>query len=182
VSKIKYCGIDIIQLRDKDSKKENILRDALFIHKALLNTNTIFIINDYLDIAKIINCDGIHLGQKDTSIEIARKILGKDKIIGVSCHNLSQALIAQKKGADYIGIGPIFPTFTKPHISKLISLNLIKEIKKKIKIPFFAIGGINLDNINKVITFRANRIAVCRAILNSQDIPSTVREFKKALH
>ena len=164
VNRIKYCGVDIIQYRDKESKKEDILKNAFLLQKSLLNTKCVFIINDYLDVAKLVNSDGIHLGQDDASIEIARKVLGRDKIIGISCHNLKQALAAQKRGADYIAIGPVFATSTKPEY-KPIGLNLIKKLKAKIKIPFFAVGGINQSNINKVKSFGAERVAVCRAIL-----------------
>src|SRR3989338_8695577 len=128
--KIKNTGIDIIQLRDKSGDKAQILKESSLLQKSLLKTKTLFIINDYLDIAKIAHSDGVHLGQCDTSIEIARKILGKDKIIGVSCHNLKQALNAQKRGADYIGIGPIFKTPTKPEY-KAIGLRVIKQLKNK---------------------------------------------------
>lgn len=164
VKRIKYCGADIVQYRDKESKKEDILKNAFLLQKSLLNTECTFIINDYLDVAKIVNSDGIHLGQDDTPIEIARKVLGRNKIIGISCHNLKQALAAQKRGADYIAVGPVFATSTKPEY-KPIGLSLIKELRTKINIPFFAVGGIELSNINKVIFSGAERVAICRAIL-----------------
>lgn len=181
VGKIKGSGVDIIQFRDKESKKEDILRDAFLIHKLLLNTKKLFIINDYLDVAKIVDSDGLHLGQADTPIEIARRILGKDKIIGISCHNLKQALQAQSKGADYIGIGPIFSTATKPEYEPT-GLNLIKALKDKIKIPFFVIGDINLNNINRILSAGAERIAVCRAILKAKDISLAIKDFSRILH
>lgn len=163
VSKIKNLGVDIIQLRDKESNKETVLRDAYALRRLLLNTKTIFIINDYIDIAKIVDCDGIHLGQDDTPVEIARQILGDDKIIGVSCHNIREAFKAQTKGADYISIGPVFKTALKPKL-KTVGLNKVREIIKKIKIPVFAIGGINEDNISEVLSTGAKRVAVCRAV------------------
>lgn len=159
--KIKGLGADIIQLRDKVSKKKDVIKEAVLLSKLLSNSNTLFIVNDYLDIAKISDSDGLHLGQTDTSIETARRILGKDKIIGISCHNLKQAMTAQTKGADYISIGPVFPTPVKPEY-KPLGLKLIKKVKKKIRVPFFAIGGINQDNIDEVLTAGASRIAVCR--------------------
>lgn len=180
VNKIKYLGPIIIQLRDKISKKEEILKDALLLHKLLLNTKTIFIINDYLDVAKIVNSDGIHLGQADTSIEIARHILGKDKLIGVSCHNLKQAQKAQIRQADYISIGPIFSTPTKPDY-KPVGLDLIKKIKAKIRIPFFAIGGINEKNIDEVLAYGAKRVAVCSAICQTYDTVKVTQRLKKRL-
>lgn len=180
VNQIKYLGVDIIQLRDKESEKEDILREALGLHKLLFNTKTLFIINDYLDIAKIVDCDGIHIGQDDTSVEIARRALGRDKIIGVSCHSLKLAKKAQDCQADYISIGPIFSTLTKPEY-KAVGLDLIKEVKDKIKIPFFVIGDINENNINEVLATGAKRIAVCRAILKAKDISTSINNLRKQL-
>lgn len=159
--------IDIWQLRDKLSLKQKVLNSAIKISK-LLKQRALFIINDYVDIAYVCQADGVHLGQTDLSIKQARSILGEDKIIGISCHNLAQALKAQKDGADYIGIGPIFKTATKPEC-KEIGLNVLKELKPKIKIPYFAIGGINEGNIKKITDAKANRIAVYQAILNTKN-------------
>jgi thiamine-phosphate pyrophosphorylase len=178
--KLKGADIDLIQLRDKEGQKDKILRDALSLKKILAKSKVIFIINDYLDIAKIINSDGLHLGQADTSIETARKILGRDKIIGISCHNLKQAIDAEKRGADYISIGPIFSTATKPQY-KPIGLYCIKQIKKKIKIPFFVIGGINQKNIQRVISSGVKRIAMCRALCQAKDIFKSAKFFQKIL-
>lgn len=181
VSKIKNLGVDIVQLRNKESNKETILRDAYALHKLLLNTKTIFIVNDYIDVAKIVDCDGIHLGQDDTPVEIARQILGDDKIIGVSCHNIKEALKAQTKGADYISIGPVFKTALKPK-SNTLGLNTIREIIKKIRMPLFVIGGIDEDNISKVLSTGAKRVAVCRAVCRAKDIKLSLKNLKEQLH
>ncbi|MDP2923580.1 MAG: thiamine phosphate synthase [Candidatus Omnitrophota bacterium] len=182
VIKTRDTGAQIIQLRDKEQKKELILQNAYLLHKLLSKDNVIYIINDHLDIAKIVDSDGIHLGQNDIPIEIARRVLGKDKIIGISCHSLKQAQIAQKKGADYIGIGPIFPTPTKPENRKTINLKIIKILKKKIKIPFFVIGGINKNNIKLVTSRGVKRIAIASAILESKDISQATSYFSKILN
>lgn len=179
--KIKDSGIDIVQLRDKESKIESLLKDAYALRKSSSNSKTLFIINDYIDIAKITDSDGIHLGQEDTPIEIARQILGKDKIIGVSCHNLRQAKEAQNRGADYISIGPIFSTPTKPEY-KPVGLGLIKEVNKIIKIPFFAIGGIDQKNLNKVLSHQVKRVALCKAICQVKDISLAAKIFSNLLH
>jgi thiamine-phosphate pyrophosphorylase len=177
---IKNSGADIIQLRDKISKKEDILNESFILQKLLLDSNSLFIVNDYLDIAKITNCDGLHIGQGDLSVETARRILGKDKIIGVSCHSLNQAKQAQKIGADYISIGPVFPTPLKPAI-KPVGLNLINKIEAEIKIPFFAIGHINQLTIDSVIASGVKRVAICRAITAAKNIPGTIKEIRKKL-
>ena len=180
-AKLRGCGIDIIQLRDKVSGKETVLKNAFLLRKSLLNTKTLFIINDYMDIAKIVNSDGIHLGQKDISVGVARRILGRKKIIGVSCHSLRQAIAAEKSGADYIGIGPIFLTPTKPEY-RAVGLKLLRQIKDKIKIPYFAIGDINKRNLEKVLSFGAKRVALCRAILKERNMCSAARYFSRMLH
>ncbi len=178
--KLRDNKVGIVQFRDKKSSKADILKAAFKLRKTIQNSKAIFIINDYLDIAKIIDSDGAHLGQDDIPIEMARKILGRNKIIGISCHSLEQALTAQRKGADYIGIGPIFSTSTKPEY-KSVGLNLITKIKRRIKIPFFAIGGINETNISGVLSSGAKRIAVCKAVCQAENICNTIRDISSQL-
>lgn len=180
-NEIKNSGADIIQFRDKKSKKDDLLKNAYLLRKLLTRERVLFIINDYIDIAKIVDSDGIHLGQNDLSAEIARKILGQNKIIGISCHNLEQAKKAQAQGADYIGLGPIFATPTRPEY-KPIGLDLIKEIKQNLKIPFFVIGGINQDNIKEVLFCGSRKVAICRAILEAKNVASRVKYFSQVLH
>lgn len=172
--------ISLLQLRNKQSSKQKVLDSAIKISK-LLKNRALLIINDYVDIAFVCRADGVHLGQGDLSLKQARSILGKDKIIGVSCHNLAQALKAQRDGADYIGIGPVFKTATKPE-SKAIGLKALKELKNKIKIPYFAIGGIDEKNINKVIASYARRIAVCQAILQAKNPKKSARQLWQKLN
>ncbi|MDD5692825.1 MAG: thiamine phosphate synthase [Candidatus Omnitrophica bacterium] len=159
----------IVQLRDKISAKPDILKAALKLSRRLRRSNTLFIVNDHPDLAVFSGADGVHLGQEDMPLEKAKGILGKDKIIGISCHNLVQALKAQKQGADYIGIGPVFATPTKPGI-RPIGLKVLKELKGKIKIPYFAIGGINKNNIAKIISFGCRRVAVRRSAAEAKEL------------
>lgn len=173
-------GADIIQLRDKDGSDREILETGRAIKKITLKRRAVFIINDRADIAKVIDADGVHLGQDDLPIEAARSIMRRDKIIGVSTHSLSQALKAQKDGADYIGVGPIFSTPTKPDY-KAVGLTLIKIIKDKVKIPFVAIGGIDESNVDDVILAGARRIAVVRAVCSAKDIRTHAGRLKKRL-
>lgn len=178
-SEIKSSGIPcIIQLRDKISKKTDILKEACVLKKLLLKSSIVFIINDYPDIAKITDCDGVHIGQDDMGIAAARGILGKEKIIGVSCHSLKQAKQARDNGADYIGIGPVFGTPTKPEY-KPIGLKMFNRIIKQIGIPTFAIGGINKDNIQQLTSVGANRIAVVRAVCQAGNIKEELRSILK---
>lgn len=181
VSKANGSGVDIIQLRDKESKKEYILKEAYRLKKLLTNTGILFIVNDYIDIAKLVDSDGIHLGQGDLPITAARQLLGSGKIIGKSCHSLNQAVKAEKEGADYISIGPVYATVTKPEY-KAVGLSLIKKVRKAIRIPFFVIGGINKENIRDILPLGIKRIAVCRAVCRAKNIMFTIKKFSKILH
>jgi len=127
-------GVDLVQLRENTACDRDFLRDAKAIKRICKEKGIIFIINNRLDIAQLAGADGLHLGQTDLPLKEVRKIFGKNRIVGVSCHNLTEALKAQSEGADYIGIGPIFSTTIKPNL-KPIKLSSIKLINQKIKIP-----------------------------------------------
>jgi len=180
ISLVSSKEIGLIQLRDKSSAKADVLKFAIKLAKHLALTKTLFIVNDYVDVAVAVLADGVHLGQEDLSLKEARKILGQDKIIGLSCHNLAQALKAQKEGADYIGIGPLYETATKPGYPG-IGLKAAAELKAKIKIPYFAIGNIGEGNIEEITAAGIRRIAVCRAILGSNDPKRTAKRLYKKL-
>ena len=168
LAKFSFNSVGVVQLRDKASAKSQVLNSALKLAKCLSKTKTLFIVNDYVDVALLSGSDGVHLGQDDLPLKQARSLLGKDKIIGISCHNLRQALKAQREGADYIGIGPVYPSDTKPEY-KAIGLRVLRQLRGKIKIPYFAIGSINESNIKEITAAGARRIAVCRAILKADD-------------
>lgn len=173
-------GADVIQLRDKEGMVKEIVKVASEIRSLTRKKKVLFIINDRPDIAFAVNADGVHLGQDDLPFEAARKILGKDKIIGLSTHSISQALEAQETGADYIGIGPIFSTPTKPEY-KAVGLELITKLKDRIKIPFVAIGGIEDSNLDRVLAAGARRIAVVRAVCAAQEIRLAAAKLKERL-
>jgi thiamine-phosphate pyrophosphorylase len=177
---IRDSGADIVQLRDKLSDKRAVFEEAGRLRRIFAGSRTVFIINDYPDIARALKCDGVHLGQRDMPIAAARAILGRQMIIGISCETLPQALEAQKQGADYIGIGPVFPTSTKTD-AEAIGLELIRQCSKRIRIPFFAIGGIDTKTLPEVLNAGARRICVCSAILNSPNIPLSVSELNNQL-
>jgi len=175
-----YAGADILQLRAKGSGNEQILKIGRAIKELAQKSKTLFLLNDRADLAKTIDADGVHLGQEDLSVKDARKILGKDKIIGLSAHSARQAIAAEAQGADYIGLGPIFATATKPRLSPL-GTRIIEQLKDKIKIPVVAIGGIDLTNLDEVKACGAQRVAVCRAIVTAKDVTAATREFKQRL-
>jgi len=181
LNNLKNSGIDVIQLRDKASRKIEVLKAAFSLKKLLSGAKTLFIINDHADIAAICAADGVHLGQCDIPIRTARRMLGKNKIIGISCHSLKQALAAQRNGADYIGIGPIFSTPTKPEY-KPIGLKELAKLRGRIRIPYFAIGDINKSNLKSLLAAGADRAAFCRAILKAKNPEYETKGLRKLIY
>jgi thiamine-phosphate pyrophosphorylase len=173
-------GADIIQLRDKGSSASETLEIGRAIRGLASKKKALFIINDRVDIAVALDADGVHLGREDLPIEAARSMIGRGKLIGLSTHSLPQALDAQKRGADYIGVGPIFSTPTKPDY-KAVGIDLIREVRENVKIPFVVIGGIDGSNIDKVIAAGAGRVAVVRAVCGAKDIRGAAERLKEAL-
>jgi thiamine-phosphate pyrophosphorylase len=169
------AGIRLIQLREKNMSRRELYKEAISIRALTMQYHITFIINDYVDIALTVNADGVHLGQEDMPIKEVRKILGKNKIIGISTHSLKQAIDAQRSGADYIGFGPIFKTTTKDAGNPKGVKPLI-EIKKHIKIPVVAIGGITVENAFLALKAGADAVAVVSGILKG-DIKGNTRKF-----
>ena len=139
------AGVKIIQYREKEKTKEDMVEEAIQI-KRLCKDKAIFLINNSVDIALEVDADGVHLGQDDMPYEKARSLL-KNKIIGLTAHNVQEAIEAESKGADYIGVSPIFETKTKPDAGPPAGLQLIEDVKNAVTIPQVAIGGINLEEI-----------------------------------
>jgi len=180
VLKCLLSGVQIVQYREKtlnDIEKINQAKDIASLCKKY---NSLFIVNDRIDIALAVNADGIHLGQEDIPTKIARQILGSEKIIGRSTHSFEEIKDAEEEGCDYIGIGPIFPSKTKK-IRHPLGIDYLKEGFKRTLLPSFAIGGINSSNINKLNEIENLRIAVSDAIINSNDPYTKSKEFFKFL-
>jgi thiamine-phosphate pyrophosphorylase len=154
-------GVRVIQYRDKKSSRRDMLEIADKIRKITRKFDSLFIVNDFIDIALISKADGFHLGQDDVPIKRAREITPKGFIIGVSTHSLEQAQEAEKKGADYIGIGPVFSTPTKENYTT-IGLSTVREVLQNVNIPVVAIGGINIENIDRLIEIGVHNVAMVR--------------------
>lgn len=171
-------GIRWIQYRGKETPKKIQYRDCLLIRDLTRRYNALFIVNDFMDLAIAVNADGVHLGQDDIPFEIAKKIFPQ-RIIGISTHNLDEALSAQMGGADYIGYGPVFPTQTKDAGTPK-GPESIKGIKGYVKIPLVAIGGIKAENLLSVLRNGADAVAVSSGIIEG-DVRRNVRNFLKAI-
>jgi thiamine-phosphate pyrophosphorylase len=158
------AGVKWVQHRDKKGFRRAVYEESMRLRQITKDFDAVFIINDHADIALAVDADGVHLGQDDLPLREARKIMGKDAIIGISTHTIEQAIAAQKDGADYIGFGPIFHTTTKD-AGDPQGTGVLREIKKHVHIPVVAIGGINIGNVRAVIGAGADAVAVASAIL-----------------
>jgi thiamine-phosphate pyrophosphorylase len=170
-----HGGCRIVQYREKDKNTEEMIEEAREI-KELCGNNVIFLVNDCLDVALAVDADGVHLGQDDLDVAAARRVLGK-KILGVSVHNLEEARKAVEDGADYLGVGPIFPTSTKPDAGRPLGTELIEQIKEEFSLPIVAIGGITKENTPRVIRAGADSVAAISAVICSDDVEREVRDF-----
>ena len=169
-------GVTMVQLREKNADGKEFLEKAIKLRKLTNKYNTTFVINDRIDIAILVDADGVHIGQSDIDAVSARKLLGDNKIIGVSARNLQEAKIAKENGADYLGIGAMFSTSTKMD-AKLVSFNTLDEIIKEVNLPFVLIGGITLDNVKKLKHFKPDGYALVSGILGTDDISKRVEKW-----
>ena len=174
-------GAIAIQLREKEMESRDLYHFASSLKKVAKKRKVLFIVNDRIDIAQAVDADGVHLGQEDLPIKIARKLLGRNKIIGATVRNLPQALKAQREGADYVSLGPIFSTRTKKNLPLPRGLKAITRIKKKIKIPLIAIGGIDRDNVAKVMRAGADGVAVASAVVKAKNIRKATQELLRRI-
>ena len=171
-------GVTMIQLREKNLDEESFYREAIEIKELCKKFNVPFIINDNVELAKKVDADGIHVGQNDMAAQDVRAIIGPDKILGVSTQTVEEALLAQKMGADYLGVGAVFPTGSKDDCW-VLSHDLCREICSAVTIPVVAIGGINLGNISKLSGLGFSGISLISAIFGQNDIKAAAMKLKE---
>lgn len=176
VQRAEACGVRVVQYRNKNAETKEMYEEALKLRK--ICRNALYLINDRIDVALAVDADGVHLGQSDMPYTAARKILGPDKVIGITVHNLSEALEAQRMGADYLGVSPIFSTATKPDAGKPAGIVLIEDIRVRIDIPLIAIGGINLTNAPEVVRAGADGLCAISAVVGQEDIGREISKFQ----
>jgi thiamine-phosphate pyrophosphorylase len=176
VEKAVAAGCRIIQYREKSISTKDMIVEASQI-KTLCGRESIFLVNDRVDVALAVDADGVHIGQDDMPIDTARDLLGPDKIIGLTVHTVEEALEAEKMGADYVGLSPIFNTSTKKDAGSGIGPESIRAVKDAIKIPIIAIGGINKQNSESVILGGADSLVAISAVVCSDDVEQETREF-----
>ncbi len=167
-------------MREKEMDGATWTKEAAAIQAVAGRYRIPFLVNDSVEVAAAVGADGVHLGQSDGSVAAARKMLGPERIIGVSAHNVPLALAAEKEGADYIGVGAIFPTATKGDAAT-VSLPELQEICRAVKIPVVAIGGIREDNLHRLAGSGIDGIAVVSALFAADDIEAAARRLRRLL-
>jgi len=175
-------GADAIQLRDKTASGGSLYQVALELREITRRANVSLIVNDRLDIALAVDADGVHVGQQDLPASVVRRILGPDRILGVTAETVEEALAAEKDGADYLGVGPVFEARgTKADAGPPKGPAVVANIRPHTRLPIVAIGGINAGNARLVREAGAECAAVISAIVGADDIAQTARELKSIL-
>ena len=169
-------GCKIIQYREKNKNTKKMIKEALQIKK-ICKDRAIFIVNDRVDVALAVDADGVHIGQDDMSFEIARSLLGKEKIIGLTVHNVEEAVYAENIGADNIGLSPIYATSTKKDAGTSCGIFMIGNVRKNVQLPIVAIGGITKENVADVIKAGADAAVAISAVVSAKDVYEEVRDF-----
>lgn len=178
VEKTLQGGTTFVQLREKELGYSEFLKEAEEIKQLCNSYKVPFVINDNVDIAIKVDADGVHVGQSDMEAGNVRELMGKNKIIGVSVHNVAQAIMAEKQGADYLGVGAVFPTGSKADAEE-VSFEELKAICRAVQIPVIAIGGISKENVMKLQGSGICGIAVISSLFAQKDIKNATIELKE---
>ena len=171
------AGATLFQYRNKTASMKDAYREALALRQAAAKAGVLFIVNDRCDLALAVDADGVHLGQGDLSLDLARKVMGPEKLIGISTHNPDQVREATAGQPDYLGFGPIFTPGSKQDHDPVVGLEGLRAMRALTSLPVFAIGGIHIDQVREVLRAGANGVAVISAILKAQDISQAVNAF-----
>ncbi len=171
-------GISIIQLRMKGEQDlQKVESSALEILQLKKQYSFIFILNDFVELAAKLGVDGIHLGQDDMEIHEARQIVGANKLIGYSSHSLEEAVTAEKKGADYVALGAIYPTQTKGPGHPVVGISTLNEVVRTLSVPVVAIGGIDQNNLTEVLATQVNAVAMITALTQAEKTTAAAQEM-----
>lgn len=173
-------GVDVVQLRDKSATDRDLLRAGQIVREATLAAGALFIVNDRADLALALDADGVHVGQEELPVAVVRDLLGPSRLVGLSTHDIDQALAGERDGADYLGVGPTFPSRTKP-FADFPGLPFLREVARQIALPWFAIGGIDEMNLAEVLNAGASRAAISGAILHARSPGEAAQAFKRRL-
>lgn len=170
-------GTRLIQLRDKEASTRKLVEVGQALRTLTRRYNALFLVNDRVDVALAVEADGVHLGQEDMPLPLARRLIGEHLILGASVETVEEALAAQEQGADYLGVGPMFATDTKPDAGMPVGPARLREIKSRVQLPVIGIGGITAENLSLVKAAGADGIAVISAIATAPDMVEATRRL-----
>jgi thiamine-phosphate pyrophosphorylase len=171
------AGALLFQYRNKQASMKDAYVEALALRQVAVETGVLFIVNDRCDLALAVDADGVHLGQGDLPLDLARKVMGPNKLIGISTHNPAQVRVASAAKPDYLGFGPIYKPGSKQDHDPVVGLEGLRSMRSITSLPVFAIGGIQVDQAGEVMSAGANGVAVISAILKAADISDAVKRF-----
>jgi len=171
------AGVSLFQYRNKTASMKEAYVEALALRQAAAKAGVRFIVNDRCDLALAVDADGVHLGQEDLPLDLARKVMGQNKLIGISTHNPDQVREATAGKPDYLGFGPIFKPYSKQDHDPVVGLEGLRAMRSLTSLPVFAIGGIQIDQVGEVTRVGANGVAVISAIIMAPDISHAVKSF-----
>ena len=171
------AGVVLFQYRNKTTPMKDAYMEALALRDAAAKAGVLFIVNDRCDLAMAVDADGVHLGQQDLPLDLARKVMGPKKLIGISTHNADQVREATAGKPDYLGFGPIFTPGSKQDHAPVVGLEGLRMIRSLTALPVFAIGGIHIDQVDEVMRAGADGVAVISAILQAPDVGHAVSSF-----
>nr|WP_321257722.1 thiamine phosphate synthase [uncultured Pseudodesulfovibrio sp.] len=171
-------GIKLVQYREKEKKMGAKYEECLVIRDMTREAGAAFIVNDDIELARLVGADGVHIGQEDLPVEAVRRLVGEDMAIGLSTHSPAEARDAVKRGADYIGVGPIFKTYTKEDVVDPVGFEYLDYVVNNVDIPFVAIGGIKEHNIGEVVRRGASCVAIVTEIVGDKNINEKINALR----
>ncbi|MBU5635657.1 thiamine phosphate synthase [Geomonas sp. Red69] len=175
-------GVRAVQLRDKGSSTKELYETAQELRRLTSRYGARLFVNDRVDVALAVDADGVHIGSSSLPLYKVRRLLGERKLIGVSCHNQTQAITAQEMGADFITFGPVYYTPSKAEYGEPVGLDKLNKVAQMLQIPVFALGGVNLENCAETVAGEARGIALISAILSAADPRDAAKKLLALLH
>ena len=174
-------GAPAVQLRDKQATGRELLQWARQLRDLTRAAGVLFLVNDRVDVALAVHADGVHVGQEDVPVADARQLMGPGRVVGASAGNVEEALQAEQASADYLGVGPVFPTATKPDAGEAIGVDGLRRIVQAVRLPGVAIGGITADNAGQAIRAGAVGVAVISAVAAADEMVAATRQLREAV-
>lgn len=173
------AGVQIVQYRNKEGAMREVYRQGLELRKIAAESRVLFVVNDRCDVGAALEADGVHLGQSDLPIDLARKLVGPNCLIGISTHSEEEVLEATAEGADYLGFGPLFPSSTKVNHERVVGIEGLRRVRTLTALPLVAIGGIQSASVSEIVGAGADGVAVASGVLGASNPQLAIKEFMK---